>query len=61
MVVALPVLAQNVDPLKTKVATTDLENFWTAFEAAQTEVWSCMLPGKIHRCGKFLDRSGYGK
>lgn len=30
-----PALSQNRDPLKTKIVTTDIENFWRAFDKAK--------------------------
>lgn len=38
MAVIVTSAAQNRDPLKTEIVTTDLDNFWIAFEAAKPDL-----------------------
>lgn len=38
MAIIVTSAAQNRDPLKTEIVTTDLDNFWIAFEAAKPDL-----------------------
>lgn len=46
--------AQNRDPLKTEIVTTDLDNFWIAFEAAKPD----FKPGVFQKL--YLDKGSAG-